>query len=207
MKNRTCYLFVFEGYADQEPALATAALEQYTDCAVYTFSTDGQSIRNMSNIHIQVDRAMIDIDIDKIDLLILPGGEAWENGGNREVLPFAKKVLDNNRTVAAICGATIGLAAAGLLDKRMHTSNGAGYLEKFVPAYQGSRHYEQKPAVTDGNIITANGAGIIDFMLEILRKDQFLDNDTIDKVSRLYKSGGLDNPFTEETMQTAEQLP
>jgi putative intracellular protease/amidase len=198
MKKRNCYLFVFDGYSDPEPALAIATLQKFTDCMVYTFSTDGKSIRTMGNVHIHPDRAMADIDLDKIDLLILPGGDAWENGGNLEVLPFVKKVLDKNKTVAAICGATIGLASAGLLDNIRHTSNTAAYLGNFVPAYKGSKHYEVRPAVADGNIITANGAGIIDFMTEILKKDQFMDELTIQGVEKLYRSGGLDNPFGEK---------
>lgn len=195
MKKRNCYLFIFEGYADPEPALAVATLQRFTDCMVNTFSIDGHAIRSMGNLHIHPDRAMIDIDIDKIDLLILPGGIAWENGGNLEVLPLVKKVLEQGKTVAAICGATIGLAHAGLLDNIRHTSNTPDYLGNFVPDYKGAAHYQQKPAVHDGHIITANGAGIIDFMIEILRKDQYMDEQTLQGVEKLYKSGGLDNPF------------
>lgn len=198
MKTRNCYLFVFEGYADPEPALAIATLERFTDCAVYTFSLDGKPIRSMANIHVQPDRAMAHVDIDKTDLLILPGGEAWENGGNLEVMPMVKKVLDRQKTVAAICGATIGLASEGYLDNIRHTSNSPGYLGNFVPAYKGAAYYENKPAVVDGNIITANGAGIIDFMVAVLQKDRFMDQPTISMVERLYKSGGQDNPFGEK---------
>lgn len=198
MKNRNCYLFVFEGYSDPEPALAVATLQKFSDCAVYTFSLDGRPVRSMANIHVQPDRAMVDIDLDKIDLLILPGGEAWENGGNLEVLPLVKKVLAEGKTVAAICGATIGLATGGYLDNIRHTSNSPGYLGNFVPAYKGANHYEQKPAVADGNIITANGAGIIDFMVTIFKKDKFMDEPTLEGVEKLYKSGGLDNVFGEK---------
>lgn len=198
MKNRTCYLFVFDGYSDPEPALAIATLQRFSDCAVYTFSLDGRPIRSMANIHVQPDRAMAHVDIDTIDLLILPGGEAWENGGNMEVMPLVKKVLERQKTVAAICGATIGLASAGYLNNIRHTSNSPGYLGNFVPSYKGAKHYELSPAVADGNIITANGAGIIDFMVTIFKKDQFMDEATLEGVNKLYKSGGLDNPFGEK---------
>ena len=197
MKTRTCYLFVFDGYADPEPALAIASLQAFTDCAVYTFSVDGTPIRSMANIHVQPDRAMNHVDPETTDLLILPGGEAWENGGNGEVLPLVQKMLDQQKTVAAICGATIGLARAGYLDNIKHTSNSPGYLGNFVPGYKGAQHYQAQPAVMDGNIITANGAGIMDFMVTIL-KNGFMDEPTADMAERLYKSGGQDNPFGEK---------
>jgi putative intracellular protease/amidase len=50
-------------------------------------------------------------------MLILPGGTAWDEGKNGEGVP-----------VAAICGATAGLARAGVLDTRRHTSNALEYL-------------------------------------------------------------------------------
>lgn len=198
MKNRNCYLFVFDGYSDPEPALAIANLQKFSDCSVYTFSLDGRPIRSMANIHVQPDRAMAHVDIDTMDLLILPGGEAWENGGNREVMPLVKKAIEKQKTVAAICGATIGLANEGYLDNIRHTSNTAAYLRNFAPAYKGAKHYEVSPAVADGNIITANGAGIIDFMVTIFKKDQFMDEAELEGVEKLYKSGGLDNPFGEK---------
>lgn len=198
MKNKNCYLFVFEGYADPEPALAIATLQRFSDCSVNTFSVDGDPIRSMANIHVMPDRAMAHVDPDTVDLLILPGGEAWENGGNLEVMPLVKKVLEQDKTVAAICGATIGMASAGLLNNVKHTSNSPGYLGNFVPAYKGAQHYEAQSAVIDGNIITANGAGIIDFMVAILKKDKYMEAPDLIGVEKLYKSGGLDNPFGEK---------
>ncbi len=68
----------------------------------------------------------------------------------RRILSLKKRILSKihshsaellscGGTVAAICGATLALAHAGLLDKRPHTSNGAGFLEMFCPAYKKGR--------------------------------------------------------------------
>ncbi len=57
--------------------------------------------------------------------------------------------------VAAICGATYALAAAGLLDHRRHTSNDPGYLAS--SGYAGAEHYVEEPAVIDGDLVTATG--------------------------------------------------
>ena len=40
-----------------------------------------------------------------------------------------------SRPVAAICAATLALAHAGLLDNRLHTTNGKDFIEKHVSQY------------------------------------------------------------------------
>ena len=47
------------------------------------------------------------------------------------IIKKATELLSVGATVCAICGATVALARAGLLDQRPHTSNGAGFLEMF----------------------------------------------------------------------------
>ena len=60
--------------------------------------------------------------------------------------------------VAAICGATAGLANSGYLDSRKHTSNDLAYMKMVCPHYKGEPFYEMGPAVSDGNLVTASGA-------------------------------------------------
>ena len=55
--------------------------------------------------------------------------------------------------VAAICGATAGLARAGLLDQRNHTSDAAGYLA--ATGYAGGAHYVDRRASTAARWSTA----------------------------------------------------
>ena len=88
-------------------------------------------------------------------LLILPGADGWLVGGNAEFVEKAAQFIDADVPVAAICGATMGLAAAGLLDNRRHTSNAAEALAS--TGYRGGEHYVDEPAVTDGNVVTASG--------------------------------------------------
>lgn len=60
-------------------------------------------------------------------MLILPGGEAWDAGENSKILESAKALLEADIPVAGICGATAGLARAGILDDIPHTSNAKEY--------------------------------------------------------------------------------
>lgn len=196
MKKRICYLFVFDGYADWEPALAVAHLNKFSDFTIRTFSLDGKSVHTMGDIGVEADHALADVDPKKVDLLILPGGETWENGGNREIAPLVEAFLNQRKTVAAICGATVMLANEGFLDDVPHTSNGLDYLKDLAPQYNGGAFYENSPCVTGGNIITANGAASIEFMAAIFRKFQVLEEEMTDAVYDLFKSAGMENRLT-----------
>ena len=55
------------------------------------------------------------------ELLILPGADCGTPAGG-EAFAAAARFFDAGVPVAATCGATAGLARAGLLDERNHTS-------------------------------------------------------------------------------------
>jgi putative intracellular protease/amidase len=90
-------------------------------------------------------------------------------GEVKEVTRFVKGLTDEGRPVAAICAATLSLAHAGLLDDHRHTSNGDGFIPKYVPKYRGQLLYRKVRAVTDGNVITANGLAPFAFAAQIFR--------------------------------------
>ena len=69
--------------------------------------------------------------------------------------------------MAAICGATAGLARAGLLDERAHTSAAAEYLA--ATGYAGGDHYVDARAVVDGDLITAGPQSPVQFARATLR--------------------------------------
>jgi len=86
-------------------------------------------------------------------LPILPGGSGWQDGEYDQVVEKAKEFLSVDVPVAAICWATAGLARDGVLDEVCHTSNAQIYLQ--WTNYGGTALYQDSPAVTDGNVITA----------------------------------------------------
>jgi putative intracellular protease/amidase len=104
------------------------------------------------------------------DMLLLPGADTWLDPAQEPVIGKARDLLDNGTVVAAICGATLGLANAGLLDSRPHTSNNPGALKRFCPHYRGERFYVSDPAVTDRNLITASGLAPVEFAYHVFGK-------------------------------------
>jgi putative intracellular protease/amidase len=169
-KKRNCWLFVFDGYSDWEPSIAVAGLNVFTDFAVKTFSVTGQPVRSMGNLQVVPDKALKDVHIGDIDLLILPGGNSWDEGKNKEIIPLVNDVLDRQKLLAAICGATGFLAQHHYLDHIRHTSNHLEfYLKKIAPDYKGDELYVKEHAVLEGNLLTANGTAMVEFAAEIFR--------------------------------------
>jgi putative intracellular protease/amidase len=191
MKMRLCYLFLFDGFADWEPSLVTSGLNTYSDFMISTFSIDGKKVKSMGNLHIKPNLKLEAITKTHFDLLILPGGKAWEEGRNTEILEFVKDTSDKGITIAGICAATTFLANMGIFDKVKHTSNGLEYLKKQAPKYDAERNYVNKPCVADKNVITANGAAMIEFAHMIFQHFEIFKQEELNYWLNLYKSGGM----------------
>ena len=193
MDNRRAYVFVFDGFADWEPASALAELRRTFGFSVQTLALTRNPIASMGGLKVLPDLLIGEVQSNSVDILIFPGGDAWTRGEVPEVTRFIKAVSEVGRPIAAICAATLSLAHAGLLDNHGHTSNGYGFIPKYVPAYKGHKRYEKVRAVRDGNVITANGLAPFAFASEIFRAvvpDRAHDIATYDG---LYSRGLLDD--------------
>jgi putative intracellular protease/amidase len=165
------HVLVFEGFADWEAAFAMAELRRSGGLEVVTVGLDRTTVRSMGGLPVEPDRGLEEIEFQTMKLLILPGGDAWEDRAMR--LRLRSPLLELNRSgvpIAAICGATLAVAEAGLLDDRSHTSNELAYLEQLVPGYRGSSRYVNVLAVRDRGVVTASGLGAVEFAREIFEE-------------------------------------
>lgn len=112
--------------------------------------------------------------------------DTWLDPAQEPVLEKVHKILESGVTVAAICGATLGLANAGLLNNRPHTSNDPGALKQFCPRYRCWRFYRNEPAVTDDNLITASGLAPVEFAYHTFRRLEVMRQATLDAWFRLF---------------------
>lgn len=127
------------------------------------------TIMTMGGVCLKPDVLIGDIRPGLRDLLLLPGADTWLDPAQAPVMKMIPRVLSSGTVVAAICGATLALANAGLLDSRLHTSNDPAALRMFCPDYHGERFYREVPAVTDGNLITASGLAPVEFADQVFR--------------------------------------
>jgi putative intracellular protease/amidase len=118
-------------------------------------------------------------------LLVLPGADLWDAGD--DLAPFARAArafLDAGVPVAAICGATLGLAREGLLDDRDHTSAVSFYLA--ASGYAGGERYVEADAVTDRGLVTAGPTEPVAFAREVLALLGVYEGEVLDAWYRLF---------------------
>ena len=112
----------------------------------------------------------------------------------------AGELLSAGALVCAICGATVALANAGLLDQRLHTSNGAGYLEMVSPGYKGQKFFVDEPSVADHNLITASSTGALLWAKQIIERLDVFQRNTLEAWYTYFSTGEAQHFFA--LMQT-----
>ncbi|WP_340198840.1 DJ-1/PfpI family protein [Ascidiimonas sp. W6] len=188
MKKKIC-IYLFNGFSDWEIAYLTPEIKKNETFELVYFSKDGKPIVSMGGLRISQDSSLAAINTDAIEMLILPGGLAWETNENDVIDAFIKNLFEKEKTIAAICAATAYLAKKGFLDTLKHTSNDLNYLKRIAPHYLGEQHYVNALAVTDENLITANGIAPIEFARDIFKKVKLDNENAIEKWFQLFKNG------------------
>ena len=190
MSRKPVHLAVYDTLADWEPGHATAHLAR----AGHDIGTVGPAtapVRTIGGLRVQPDLALADVRPEDSSLLILPGADLWDTSD--DLAPFARKArefLDAGVPVAAICGATAGLAREGLLDDRAHTSAVSFYLA--ATGYRGGEKYVDADAVTDGGLITAGPTEPVAFAREILGLLGVYEGEVLDAWYRLFHDSDIE---------------
>jgi putative intracellular protease/amidase len=190
------HVAVYDTLADWEVGFATAHINKQTwqrqpgRYAVVTVGESRAPATTMGGVRITPDMSLADLRPQDSAMLVLAGADTWlEAGGNAAFAGKAREFLEAGVPVAAICGATAGLAAEGLLDDRRHTSNAAEFLA--ATGYGGAKRYVDEPAVTDGDLITASATAPVEFAREVLAR---LDVYKPAVLAAWYKLYGLHDP-------------
>ncbi|NUP69051.1 MAG: glutamine amidotransferase [Nonomuraea sp.] len=197
---------VYNTFADWETGHATAHLRNgryQREPGAYEIVTVGPTadpVVSMGGLRVTPDLALDRLTPEGSALLVLPGADLWDAGD--DLAPFARKArefLDAGVPVAAICGATAGLAREGLLDDRAHTSAVVQYLEA-QEGYAGAEHYLDRDAVLDRDLVTAGPTEPVAFAREIFRRLDLYRPDVLDAWYRLFTKS---DPSAYEVLMTA----
>ncbi|MFJ6729549.1 DJ-1/PfpI family protein [Streptomyces sp. NPDC091281] len=181
---RVVHLAVYDTFADWETGHATAHLAR----AGYEIRTVGATtdpVTSIGGLRVLPDLALDAVRPEDAALLILPGADRWDTGD--DLAPFARAArafLDAGTPVAAICGATAGLAREGLLDTRAHTGAVSFYLA--ATGYAGGDRYVDTDAVTDDGLVTAGPTDPVAFAREILGLLGVYEGEVLDAWFRLF---------------------
>ncbi len=90
-------------------------------------------VTTMGGLRLVPDTTIDDVNVADAGILLLPGGERWERQVDKDVQALVQRFDAATIPIAAICGATLAVARAGVTRGRRHTSNGKTYLKKMVP--------------------------------------------------------------------------
>lgn len=122
---------------------------------------------------------------DDYAALVLIGGFGWTTPIADRVVPVVTKAIASGKIVGAICNAASFMAKNGFLNSVRHTGNGIDQLKSWGSVnYTNPQGYEHKQAVTDKNIVTANGSATLEFAKELLL---LLENDTPERIEMYYR--------------------
>ena len=188
MHRKIAYVYAFEGMADWEIGYLTAELAsgRYFKTGVErinvkTFSSGREPVVTMGGLRIIPDLPPDSVQTDTAALLVLPGGDSWMDAdAHAEALGMARRFLQADLPVAAICGATIALGREGFLDERAHTSNNLEFLKQLCPSYRGEALYRDSGSVTDRDLVTASGLAPLEFAREVFKLLDVMSSATLE---------------------------
>lgn len=122
---------------------------------------------------------------DDYAALVLIGGFGWATPVAESVLPIVRKAIEEGKIVGAICNGASFMAKCGFLNAVKHTGNGLEQLKLWGGKnYTNPDGYVHAQAVSDRNIITANGSASLEFARELLL---LLENDTPERIEMYYQ--------------------
>lgn len=183
------YLLVFDGFADWESAHALCGITMSGKCEIVTVGFSSEPIRSMGGLKVLPDVTLEQVNLKEATLFILPGGTMWEQGSRPEVIRLLQNLKAKKVPVAAICGATLEVARAGLTKGVKHSSNALEYLKMNLRDYSDEAFYLGDPAVSDGLLITAGGVYSLEFAREIFKRLESFSETQIENWFNLYKHG------------------
>jgi putative intracellular protease/amidase len=191
MTTPTGHLAIYDTLADWEVGYLLVELRTGrftgTPWKIVTVAESREPITTMGGVRILPDMLLEDLDRAASNLLILPGADMWDAGGGQPFAAAAARFLDAGVPVAAICGATAGLARAGFLDNRAHTSAAPEYL--MITGYAGGDRYVSERAVVDGDLITAGPQSPVQFARATLQHLRLASDSTLEAYEGLFHQG------------------
>jgi putative intracellular protease/amidase len=205
MTTRTVHLAIYDTLADWEYGYAAAGInnpmfqKEPGRYQIRTVALTTAPVITAGGVRMLPDLAIADLDPSDSAMLILPGGDGWMTGGLAAFGELARKFLEADVPVAGICGATYGLAQAGVLDDRDHTSN---VIEQ-LGGYGGADRYKSERVVRDRHLITAGGTGALEFAREIFAELDLYEPQVLEAWYGLYRTG--DAAWFEKLVRSVEE--
>ena len=191
-------LFVLLGqFADWEAAYLSSALYMLGNgqYEVKTVSLSTDMVTSIGGLRVMPDYSVHSVPAD-YEALILIGGMSWRNEDAGKIKPLVEKCVADKKVLGGICDASAFLGTVGVLNGVRHTGNDLVDLKQWAGAsYTGEELYMMQQAVSDRNIITANGTAALEFAREVLLALKAAPEDKIMEWYNFHKLGYYEAPM------------
>jgi len=176
------YVFIYDSFAQFEVILANYFLKHKGE--VITFGIDNDKVTSHEEFITVPHKSIDDINVDDIDLLIIPGVDPSKVNEKEKLYSLIKEVNKKDKFIGAICAAPVHLAKTSILSNRKYTTTlDINSIEEF-----NVENFVDKNVVIDKNIITAKASGYVDFALELGKKvEVFEDEEDLNETIRFFK--------------------
>ena len=166
--NNKVAIVLTQGFADWEYALIAGVGKSFYGLDVEFFSPDTGEIVSQGGLVTTVSQNIDQISTWSPKVVAVIGGTLWASENAPDISKLLKMQHLDGGIVAGICGGTLALARAKLLDETMHTSNDIDFLNKNAKAYRGADYFrESASAIFDKDVITAPGTAPVSFAAKI----------------------------------------
>jgi 4-methyl-5(b-hydroxyethyl)-thiazole monophosphate biosynthesis len=148
------------GFTD---VFAWASFQQEVHITVTCAAIHTQVTPAFGGITVQVNAQLKDLDLSTFDALAIPGGMEWagffKDAYSEEFKQVIRHFANHHKPIAAVCVASLSLAAANVLKHKKatvyHSSNG----KHKTTLEQNGVIFVDSPVMKDGNITTSTGPG------------------------------------------------
>jgi len=194
---KTILFVILDQYADWEAAYLSSAIymlgkENYQ---VKTVSLTKEYVKSIGGFNTMPDYDIYSIPAD-YEALVLIGGMAWRNENTKQIKPLVEQCIEKGKILGAICDASVFLGAIGILNNVKHTSNDLNDLKQFAGnTYTGEDKYINRQAISDKNIITANGTATLEFAKEVMLTLNIVSEEKIAEWYNFHKLGYYTAPI------------
>jgi putative intracellular protease/amidase len=155
-------------FADWEYALIAGTGRAFYGLDVQFFAPKTGEVRSQGGLITIISQSLDEISKWSPKVLVVVGGNIWTTESAPDVSELLKMQHSSGGVVAGICGGTLALARAGLLNEALHTSNNVDFLNQNVTDYSGSRYFRESPsAISENRVITAAGTAPVSFTAAI----------------------------------------
>lgn len=156
------FVLIYDGFRQFEVVLVCYFMKA-SQSEIITVALDERDISSFEGFHTQPHKLLSEVHADEVDLFVIPGGDPKTIYNTPILNTFLTELHEKGTYIAAICGAPVHLAKAGILNGRQFTTS---VIKEHQDDFKGGVLKDEN-VVIDGNIITAKPNAYVDFAIEV----------------------------------------